>query len=1073
MKHTRPVLHPIASALLCAAALQSAFAAFDTQHVGAAVSSGGGGGGSMRAAKLSDGTPTFLNPSVSFDVKAAGHYTLHFRHAQPSNRVDDIQVRVAAHTGETIRFQFFGYQSNYPAKKLLPVDRASGLVWKKMDVNFEFPGEYRVSIGPAYGAVNPARLGDWGFRPPAPAVTDIWLSNDPQFNPERNPVATDAPVAAPSSPGFSPSAHVPPSTALNTTVGQRERLQLTLMECYPYYMDFIATLNLGGSMNYNDAGPDAHVKYDALNTGKPDFSAPGLEKRHPHPIGRAANSRGVYGKSFSYSFEPYREACYTNAVAWMKRFTSSPENDAVVNWFSAWEQCGDYDYGETSVNAFREYLAKRYGSLAALNAAWRQTYKSFDEIVPATWADCVGKDKLTNSLALARAKASFIDFRDFNSKAYASWLGLKTKAILENDPDRRDLSSAYSNNNLGSIMWLRWRPVSFEDSMQLTLKGSRTMGWDIYGSDDLVACSFEHWSSFGDDQIAPMIKEGSTHSPDPYMAVRSIWALFAEGMKGMSVFCMQESPKPELRKFGLMNPDDDMAPRPKLAAYSDAYRALHHVENLIAPAKRVHVGKPVALYYSQTCNLMQERGYGSIFDSAPDTLFRVFELIRANGYPCTVITDRQILETDRLDKISAIFFVDAQYIPTEVVDKVGKWVERGGHIVCDSNAGAYDGHGFPSDKMVKLLGIEPVVRARVDESAAENLAFGYSSQSYEVVNADELWQTQMEYLHQRDSQHPVAKMAGKVMFSGFGFQEVKSLDGEVIILHNNGGVGWNIRSIGKGSASYFAGYLGTLYGGGATQYEWRDAHADDSPYRFFDALLTYFGARKNAEIDLEQALNVRCGSPLLDAKGNMLAMITSYANHTLPDFRVRTFLPKGAKPPKQVFATRDATRAVSKLDFTYDPVRNAVEYTMPSFRVFGNAILVQDAEPIVSVDLGGVRRDAYGLADVRPGETIEAKVKVHNLSDAALAPGKVALRLPDGWFHDKAEVAVAKIPGRGESAEIAFKIKAPAVCASRRLKPINFIFESGKTTSTPAVEMVWFQESPQIQSRFAASRPAK
>lgn len=227
-------------------------------------------------------------------------------------------------------------------------------------------------------------------------------------------------------------------------------------------------LTSDGSGGWGARAPAPHVsqvtlKRDMMITGDVNFSPSGdFGKKYPGKTGKSANASGEYGRAYSFSFKPYREACYSNAVESVKRIVAGERNAAILNWYSAWEQCGTYDYGEASVHAFRrEYLPKKYGSLDNLNKAWRQDFKSFDDVVPATYYDCVGDRKLTNDLALARAKASFLDFRDFNSKAYATHLGLKTRAIQENDPEKRNMTSAYSNNNLGSICWLKWRPLSF------------------------------------------------------------------------------------------------------------------------------------------------------------------------------------------------------------------------------------------------------------------------------------------------------------------------------------------------------------------------------------------------------------------------------------------------------------------------------------------------------------------------------------------------------------------------------------------------------------------------------------
>ncbi|MBQ7649480.1 MAG: hypothetical protein IJS15_00890, partial [Victivallales bacterium] len=100
---------------------------------------------------------------------------------------------------------------------------------------------------------------------------------------------------------------------------------------------------------------------------------------------------------------------------------------------------------------------------------------------------------------------------------------------------------------------------------------------------------------------------------------------------------------------------------------------------------------------------------------------------------------------------------------------------------------------------------------------------------------------------------------------------------------------------------------------------------------------------------------------------------------------------------------------------------------------------------------------------------VEYKVRVFNPCDNALTDGEVELRLPDGWFCDRETAPVAKIPAYGESEELSFRVKAPAVNSCRKIEPVNFIYRGKRAktfggkpaVSSPAVEMVWFQTEPQ------------
>lgn len=997
-----------------------------------------------------------------------GTYKVWFKVYQTENRYLDLEFLLRAPNTEVVRYAWIDrIPVKDKARPYEPMDpvRCAGWVWRNIELDVEYPGDYSLSL---------RHLPPSGLRRPAGpdaaeavfGLAELWVSNDPAFDPAARPVETICADACAVPAGFLPARRVPPHGDLNSSVKPLlQRAHTGYHQCYPYYMDPVNLINLGATSDAQDT--EAAMKYGlAIQTDAGGGDVRTLAWQVTGTVGRVRFSDGTFGREFSDSYAPFLELCRTGALARVKTELAQPYADNITMWWTAWEQCGTYDYGPDSVAAFRAWLRKTYGSIGGLNAAWHESYTNFEEVVPALQKDVIGKDKIVDPFKRAQATANFIDFRDFCSKAYAQRVAFKTKAALALDPGHRRITSNLSCNNLSSVMWLKWRPLSFEDTCQITMDGSDMVGYDNYGTDDLTGANYDLYDALGDGKLLPEVREGSVHAADADVAARMQWTMFAKGMRGMNSFCIQESGAGELQKFGLENMLDDAAPRPKLAAFADNYRALHHLESITSVARRIRVDKPVAIYYSSVCNVLQDRPYASIFDPGPDNFFRVYQLVRANGYPCTFITDRQIRETDRLDRVAAVFFIDASYIPTDVVAKVQAWVEKGGHIVCDAQVGAFDGHGFPSDRMIQFCGVEPVQKKRADETAAEKLAFGYSAYSFDVINKDELYQTACEYKNQVDSTHPITKKVGKMMISAFGSQSVRCVAGEVLISENNGGPAWIIREHGKGTSSYFAGYLGTMYGSGCTQYEWRDGHADDAPFRFFDAYLGYIGVQKEAVCDLEGAISrqIRFESPLVDGKGNALLGMVSYAGFTVPPHRVRYSLPQTAKRPQKMFAVLNGSRELHELAWSYDPKAHAVTFQMPSYRVHGTVISAVDLDPLLSVALVHPQRDAYGLADLRPGGELVCRVTVHNLSGRRLDPGRVTLRLPDGWFYDRETAPVPALDSFTASEALTFRIRAPSVNMSRRLRPINFIFENMQHVSTPAVEMVWFQKAPQTSS---------
>lgn len=1013
-----------------------------------------------------DGRKTF-DKDGAFPVKVgeSGRYRVWVEYFAPSNKLMNMALRIDAPTGEPIRYERIDFKNGLPSSRPMEktqADRPAGWRWHAFEQAFEYPGDYVFHIVRAAGAARPQ-----GGHPPH-RVAAVWISDAPAFDPSKDAREKSAlrPEKAPE--GFWTAREHPMTVALNTGVADaRRRFRSAIHQNYPVFFNSQLLVDAGCDVEQNDYGrtdanPTGLKGAHTLQSG-PDWGE--LNKAYPMPkagenavpVGRKANAEGKYWNEWSVSFEPANESAYRKDVEEVQKVVDGPLNWRVESWNIAWEQAGTYDYGETSVKAYRAWLERRYGSIANLNETWRTAYKTFGEIVPAKRADCVGPQKLEDPFKRAQATANFIDFRDFCSKEYARLVARRVKAA-GTDPEKRPIATQFANLDVNAVEWSGWRPLDDEDLFRIGVKDADRYGYDVYAVDDWVGAEYDTLSAFGNDEKRMEVREGSTHTPDPGLAVRSYWTLVGKGIKGFSHFMLQEgNSHAEFPKFGLTN--YDQTPRPKLAAYSDAIRAVRQIENVLADARRCHATKPVAIYYSRTCNALQERSLGSLFDCGPDNVFRVYELIRGNGYPVTFITDEQIREGKRLNGMSALFFVDAKYIPTDVLEKVENWVEVGGAVFADNQPGIYDGHGFPQDRFLKFLGVEPVQKKKVDSLAAEKNPFGYSAMSFDVVDADQLHKTQFEFFQQWDSTHPIAKSLDKFMFSGFGYQQVAATAGETIVMAHNGKPAGILRNHGKGSSFYLAGYLGSIYGGAATTYEWRDAHSDPSPYRFMESYLAFVGARKAATADLPLRVRAktRFESPLVDGCGNAILSATSYNDAPVGPFAVAWRLAKEEKEPKAVFALAQGSRKLVPVAFT---VRDGeLRFTMPRFENFAAVLALSESEPLVSVDFGAARRSAAGLVEFNPGQTAEVKVRVFNPSAKALKVGRVTLRLPKGWFYDRETADVPALPAYGASDELAFRIRTPDHCAATRFRPVNFIYENADVKSMPTAEVVWWKDA--------------
>jgi len=159
---------------------------------------------------------------------------------------------------------------------------------------------------------------------------------------------------------------------------------------------------------------------------------PWLTVQHPEilpvdPDGRtrAAGSR----KHYDHCSPVYREHARRIAQSMTERYG---QHDAVIGWQidNKWgESDSTRSYGPASREAFRSWLANRYGSLSPLNEAWGgafwgQEYTDWSEIVPP-------------NLTMNEPNPSHVlDFYRFCSDAIAEFQAIQVEEIRQHSPDR-------------------------------------------------------------------------------------------------------------------------------------------------------------------------------------------------------------------------------------------------------------------------------------------------------------------------------------------------------------------------------------------------------------------------------------------------------------------------------------------------------------------------------------------------------------------------------------------------------------------------------------------------------------
>lgn len=964
---------------------------------------------------------------VPFEVCEGGPHTVWIEYSTPTNgRANAAVSIISAATGETVHWERYDFEHCLPRERpYMPraFSRKQGVFLHGFDMEFETPGQYILKIYPAQGDANSASH---------VRTRGIWITNDPALSRMKNMrespgsmarkfTPTNAPAAPPAMPrGFTPAREHPLHALLNTGITDKNRR-------------FCAFIHQNGHVYYDGCDPEV------VNLGFVGFN-------------RGHDSGLISGSGVKASGKTYDEA-YSNNVRRVQAVLSDPvANSEVVQWDISWEGAASFNWGKTNVfDRYRGWLKKKYGNIGALNRAWRSSYPDFQAVKPpANRGEVLGPTAISDPKARGIAKANFIDYREHCAEVHANEMKARAAAARDADPEHRRITAAFSDLDLNAVTFSGWRASDFDVIIgKLVEAGATSFGYDAYAADDFIGMEIDEFSAFGDEKLRINCSETSTHTPDPTLAVRSFWTGIGKGIGMWAIFQHQEGGwNIEFPKFGNTDPATQ-SPRPKLAAISDAVRAVHQIEDIYIDSRKEWPGKPVAIYYSRTCNALQERSYGSIFDSGPDSVFRVYELLRACGYPVTFLSDRQILaKNSRLDKVSALVFVDAQYIPLAVVDKVSAWVRSGGHVLADAQVGIFDEHGYPCERILPLFGITP------------------NGGHFTRPNPDKLHLTDFTFESTVAPSHPIAQALGPAKGSGFGVQKVTAAkDCETILSNIEGGPGFVIRPVGKGSAAYFAGYLGSFFGGAPSQYEWRDGHADRTPYRLAGAWLDYAGVVpvETNSYDGYVADKLRFETPLVDGRGNAILNIENYSFLDTPAGRVSWNLPASAKAPSSVLFMKHGTRRIENLTFEWDESRRVLTADLPPFGPYAAVLSLADApSPIVSLEVKApaiAPQQENSLPEIRPGEELVVRARIINASASKMKGGKLTLRLPHGWFYDRETAKVSSLRPGETSKEVAFRVRPPTWCSMDQVRPINLIFESKNgVKSMPTVQMVWWRK---------------
>ena len=293
--------------------------------------------------------------------------------------------------------------------------------------------------------------------------------------------------------------------------------------------------------------------------------------RHPDMLAVDADGRlRKFGSRRHYCFahKGYIAECVRITEALARRYGANP---AVAAWQTDNEYgCHDttYSYGPSALAGFRDWLAQKYQSPDALNAAWGNVfwsmeYREFDEI------------ELPNLTVTEANPAHHLDFRRFASDQVVAFNAAQVRAI------RAHSSAPILHNFMGRIVEFDHWDVGADldiatwDSYPLGFLEDRSDEGEAWkarfsqqGDPDFQAFHHDLYRAVGrgrmwimEQQPGPVNWAPWNPAPLPGMVRLWSWEAFAHGAEVVSYFRWRQAPfAQEQMHSGLLRPDSAAAP---------------------------------------------------------------------------------------------------------------------------------------------------------------------------------------------------------------------------------------------------------------------------------------------------------------------------------------------------------------------------------------------------------------------------------------------------------------------------------------------------------------------------------
>lgn len=383
----------------------------------------------------------------------------------------------------------------------------------------------------------------------------------------------------------------------------------------------------------------------------------------------------------------------------------------------------DFDFNPISLKFFRIWLKAKYESLDAINAKWKTSFKTWDEVMPLT-TDEIFKKELTNApdkdhiTQLAGFNiAAWADHREYNDDTFHSAVARYTNAIYEAD---KGAPVGYSGTQMPSAyggfdFWKIGNNISWVEY------------YDCNGSRELLR-SFMPYEypkiqavGMGSDINGqfPRVWSGILHGDNGVL----VWPYHGNNTKETLAIDMEEnkikaSKKGEeiAKKFREVRNGVSVALRH--ATFENNQIAVYYSQSSLRADWMLEVKKDGKSWINRTSSWEGSHNY---YAAIREGLFKLLEDL---GYQYGSVSSDQV-ENNELKKLGIKVIIMPRIIALSVkeIENLKTFVKEGGVIISDVMAGRLDEHCVDyGDSLAinELLGVKRSKFAYQEETKDED-----------------------------------------------------------------------------------------------------------------------------------------------------------------------------------------------------------------------------------------------------------------------------------------------------------------------------------------------------------------